>query len=55
VPLPLAHGLFISLDRAPLRLLCAETQRSKNAPNLRLSELDAIHPLDERADALERP
>jgi hypothetical protein len=55
VPLPLANDFFISLDRAPLRLLCAETKRSKNAPNLRLSELDAIHPLDERVDALERP
>jgi hypothetical protein len=45
VPLPLAHGLFISLDRAPLRFLCAETQRFKNAPNLRLSKLDAYIPL----------
>lgn len=35
--------------------MCAETERPKDAPDLRLAELDAIHALDENTDALERP
>jgi len=53
--LPLAYSLFVALDRAALRLLHAETQGPKDAPDLRLSKLDTVHALDERAHALERP
>ncbi|PQV42989.1 hypothetical protein B0G83_1408 [Paraburkholderia sp. BL21I4N1] len=55
VSLPVAYSFLVSLDRTPLGFLRAETQRPKQAPNLRLAKLDAIHALDEHADALERP
>ena len=53
--LPLAHALFVALDRAFLGLLRTEAQSPQNPPDLRLAELHAVQPLDNDTDALERP
>ena len=52
---PASHDILIALDGALVGLLRAKAQRAQDAPDLRLAEFDAVQPLDNHTDALERP
>jgi hypothetical protein len=53
--LPGRHSVLVALDGTTLGLLHREAQTAKDAPDLRLAELDAIQAFDENAHTLEGP
>lgn len=52
---PAAHGIFVALDSTLFRLLRAKTQSAQNSPDMCPAEAHAVHALDDRTHAFDRP
>ena len=52
---PVAHCLFVAFDRMPVGLLRSKAQGIPYQQNMGQAKFDAVQPMDEHADALERP